>query len=132
MFDMLKRASTQAGATKLSGTETAAIVDSLSRSQAMIEFEPDGTIITANENFQAAMGYSLDEVAGEHHRKFVEPSYAASAEYARFWEELRNGETHELGILELALLLVVVAAGDVEGPSSRVGEVTLADRRPRR
>ena len=62
------------------------------RVQAIIDFEPDGTILTANENFLATMGYSLDEIQGHHHRMFVEPSYATSQEYARFWQRLREGE----------------------------------------
>jgi methyl-accepting chemotaxis protein len=60
--------------------------------QAIIEFELDGTIITANDNFLAAVGYSLDEIAGKHHRMFAEPDYAASREYTEFWDKLRRGE----------------------------------------
>ena len=64
----------------------------IGKSQAVIEFELDGTIITANENFLAAVGYSLAEVRGQHHRMFVQPEEAASPEYARFWEKLGRGE----------------------------------------
>jgi methyl-accepting chemotaxis protein len=64
----------------------------LSRSQAVIEFLTDGTIITANENFLAGLGYRLDEIKGQHHRMFVDPAYAISPEYSRFWERLRGGE----------------------------------------
>ena len=63
----------------------------LDRSQAVIEFELDGTIITANDNFLGALGYRLDEVRGQHHRMFVEPGYAASREYQQFWADLRAG-----------------------------------------
>ncbi|MBL0931443.1 MAG: PAS domain-containing methyl-accepting chemotaxis protein [Alphaproteobacteria bacterium] len=70
----------------------AAILSALDRSQAIIEFELDGTIITANENFLKAMGYSLDEVRGKHHSIFVAPAYAASPEYKDFWARLARGE----------------------------------------
>ena len=48
-------------------------VDAINKSQAVIEFELDGTIVTANENFLSVMGYSLNEIQGEHHSMFVEP-----------------------------------------------------------
>ncbi|KJB90207.1 chemotaxis protein [Skermanella aerolata KACC 11604] len=67
-------------------------VDAISKSQAVIEFELDGTIITANENFLGAMGYTLAEIQGRHHRMFVEPALAASADYMQFWDKLRRGE----------------------------------------
>jgi methyl-accepting chemotaxis protein len=70
----------------------AAILSALDRSQAIIEFDLNGTIITANENFLKAMGYSLDEVRGKHHSMFVEPAYAESPEYKDFWARLRKGE----------------------------------------
>lgn len=64
----------------------------LSKSQAIIEFKPDGTIITANENFLNAMGYTLAEIQGRHHSMFVEPSVKDSAEYRNFWAALGRGE----------------------------------------
>jgi methyl-accepting chemotaxis protein len=67
-------------------------VDAIMRSQAVIEFDLDGTIITANENFLKAMGYSLDEVRGQHHSMFCDAAYAASAEYKAFWAELGRGK----------------------------------------
>ncbi|MCI5048932.1 MAG: PAS domain-containing methyl-accepting chemotaxis protein [Rickettsiales bacterium] len=67
-------------------------LDAISRSQAVIEFELDGTIITANENFCAAMGYALEEIQGKHHSMFADPEYAKSTEYGNFWTRLRNGE----------------------------------------
>jgi methyl-accepting chemotaxis protein len=68
----------------------------------MIEFSPAGEILTANENFLALMGYGLDEIVGRHHRMFVEPSYALSAEYQDFWKRIAGGELaaaefHRLG-----------------------------------
>lgn len=67
-------------------------LSALDRSQAVIEFDVDGIILNANENFLGAMGYRLDEIKGNHHRMFVEPSYAASDEYAQFWRRLSQGE----------------------------------------
>lgn len=64
----------------------------ISRSQAVIEFSPEGKVLTANANFLAVMGYDLSEVVGHHHRMFVEPAYANSPQYAAFWERLRRGE----------------------------------------
>jgi len=67
-------------------------VDAIKKSQAVIEFNMDGTIITANENFLRTMGYSLHEVQGKHHSMFADPAYAASAEYRAFWDKLNRGE----------------------------------------
>ncbi|VAW95210.1 Methyl-accepting chemotaxis sensor/transducer protein [hydrothermal vent metagenome] len=67
-------------------------IAAIGRSQAVIEFNMDGTIIQANDNFLNTLGYSLDEIQGKHHRIFVEPEYAQSPEYARFWEKLNAGE----------------------------------------
>ena len=69
-----------------------AMVEAMGRSQAIIEFNLDGTIITANENFLKTLGYSIEQVVGKHHRMFCEPSYAASLEYRTFWEKLNRGE----------------------------------------
>ncbi len=66
-------------------------VQAIDGAQAMIEFEPDGTIVRANQNFLAATGYTLDEIQGQHHRMFCEDSYAESEEYAQFWTELARG-----------------------------------------
>ncbi|MDY3553297.1 methyl-accepting chemotaxis protein [Gemmata sp. JC717] len=60
--------------------------------QAVIEFNLDGTIMTANENFLNTMGYRLDEIRGQHHRMFVEPAEVASPEYREFWAKLNRGE----------------------------------------
>ena len=64
----------------------------IGKSQAVIEFELDGTIRTANENFLGAVGYTLDEIQGKHHRIFCESSYTGSPEYAAFWNKLGRGE----------------------------------------
>ena len=68
------------------------VLEAVGRSQAIIYFEPDGTIIEANENFLSVVGYRLDEIQGQHHSMFVEPGYAASHEYRAFWERLNRGE----------------------------------------
>lgn len=67
-------------------------IAAIGRAQAVIEFSLDGTILDANANFLSAMGYSLDEVQGRHHRMFVETEHAESAEYAGFWAQLNRGE----------------------------------------
>ncbi len=67
-------------------------VAAIGKSQAVIEFNLDGTIITANENFCKTLDYTLDEIKGKHHSMFAEPSYAASGEYRAFWEKLNRGE----------------------------------------
>ena len=66
--------------------------DAISRSQAVIEFELDGTVISANDNFLNAMGYKAEEVIGQHHKMFVDPAYQGSAEYRDFWDKLGRGE----------------------------------------
>lgn len=72
--------------------ELKAKLEALGRTQAVIEFELDGTIITANDNFLAATGYTLPEIQGKHHRMFVDPAHAATAEYQDFWRQLGNGQ----------------------------------------
>ena len=72
--------------------ELSAKLDALSKSQAVIEFNLDGTIITANQNFMGALGYRLDEIQGKHHSMFVDAEFRESAEYKDFWEALRRGE----------------------------------------
>ena len=67
-------------------------VEAISKSQAVIEFNPDGTIVTANENFLKTLGYSLGEIQGKHHSMFVEPATRESAAYREFWAKLNRGE----------------------------------------
>jgi methyl-accepting chemotaxis protein len=71
--------------------ETEARATALDRSQAVIEFALDGTILHANENFLEAMGYTLDEVVGRHHRIFCLPEEAGSFAYREFWRRLGSG-----------------------------------------
>ncbi|MDZ4778730.1 MAG: PAS domain-containing methyl-accepting chemotaxis protein [Planctomycetia bacterium] len=75
-----------------SNRDYAGVSNAVSKSMAMIEFKMDGTIITANENFLAAMGYSLDEIKGQHHSMFAEAEHARSSEYKAFWAKLNRGE----------------------------------------
>ncbi|WP_102959207.1 methyl-accepting chemotaxis protein [Mangrovicella endophytica] len=78
--------------TKLKSIEAGAKVDAIGRAQAVIEFTVDGTILSANDNFLKAMGYELSEIVGKHHRMFVPAATAASADYASFWQKLREGQ----------------------------------------
>ena len=78
------------------------ILRSLGRSQAIIEFQLDGTIINANQNFLALMGYSLPEIQGKHHSIFVERSYAENADYQEFWAQLNRGEFSQSQFKRLA------------------------------
>jgi methyl-accepting chemotaxis protein len=78
--------------TKTASNEYAAQIEAIHRSQAVIEFQLDGTIIAANENFLNAVGYTLEEVKGKHHSMFVDPAYRQSPEYREFWATLNRGE----------------------------------------
>ncbi len=74
------------------GSDAKAILAAMQRSQAIIEFDPQGKILTANENFCKTLGYELSEIIGQHHRIFVDPADAASAGYREFWVQLARGE----------------------------------------
>ncbi len=67
-------------------------IAAIGKSQATISFAMDGTVLDANENFLAVIGYSLDEIKGRHHRMFVDSVYQASEEYKEFWARLNRGE----------------------------------------
>ena len=69
-----------------------ALVAAIQKSQSIIEFNMDGTIITANESFLNLMGYSLSELQGKHHRIFCSKDYSESAEYQAFWDKMNQGE----------------------------------------
>ena len=64
----------------------------INKSQAVIEFNLDGTIRVANENFLKVMGYTIEEIRGKHHRMFADPAFAQSAEYREFWAKLGGGK----------------------------------------
>lgn len=72
--------------------EARATVGAISRSQAMIEFELDGTVVSANDNFLQTLGYTLEEIKGRHHRMFVQESESNSDAYRQFWAALNRGE----------------------------------------
>jgi methyl-accepting chemotaxis protein len=71
----------------------------LSQSQAIIEFRPDGTILNANANFLSVIDYTLAELQGQHHSLFIEPSYRESPEYRAFWDTLRGGQ-HQAAVFK--------------------------------
>lgn len=72
--------------------DPASVMNALDKSQAIIEFDTNGTIINANQNFLQTLGYSLSEIKGRHHRTFVDPDYGNSEEYQQFWQNLRDGK----------------------------------------
>ena len=72
--------------------ECAALITALDKSQAMIAFDPDGVVLTANQNFLGTLGYRLEEIKGKHHSMFVEPALRESPDYREFWAALRRGE----------------------------------------
>ncbi|HMN68513.1 MAG TPA: PAS domain-containing methyl-accepting chemotaxis protein [Bdellovibrionales bacterium] len=71
--------------------ESDAWITAIKRTQAVIEFALDGTVLNANDNFLAATGYEMDEIKGKNHRMFCEPEYAKSSEYKDFWKNLGAG-----------------------------------------
>jgi methyl-accepting chemotaxis protein len=77
---------------RLMNQDFAAISAASSRAQAVIEFNLDGTVVTANDNFLKTLGYTLDEIKGRHHSMFVDPAYRQSNEYSEFWSALNRGE----------------------------------------
>ena len=60
---------------------------------AIISFKPDGTILHANKNFLEALGYTLEEIVGQHHKMFCDKTYILSTEYSNFWRELKEGKS---------------------------------------
>ncbi|KQS78843.1 chemotaxis protein [Rhizobium sp. Leaf384] len=78
-------------ASKRRNAEADGKLAALSRAQAVIEFLPDGKILSANENFLAVLGYEAHEIVGRHHSMFCETEYTASASYDEFWRNLRSG-----------------------------------------
>ena len=90
-FKVIKFA-TDITAQKIQGMEDAGKIAAMGRAQAVIEFNMDGTIVTANDNFLGAMGYALPEIQGKHHSMFVTPADRDSAAYREFWASLNRGE----------------------------------------
>ncbi|GJD72861.1 methyl-accepting chemotaxis protein [Methylobacterium goesingense] len=79
-------------AVKVRNAEMQGQVEAIGRSQGVIHFDLDGTVLDANTNFLDVLGYGLSEIRGRHHRMFVDPAYAASAAYGDFWAALGRGE----------------------------------------
>ena len=77
---------------KFKSGDAQAVLDSLNRSQAVIEFDMNGKVLSVNQNFCDALGYQSLELIGKHHSMFVNPDYAKSADYQDFWAQLRSGK----------------------------------------
>ncbi len=90
MINIFKSGKTAAGGRD--AQEMLGMLAAIDKSQAVIEFQLDGTIISANQNFCATMGYTLEEIRGRHHSMFAEAGFAQSAGYRAFWEKLGRGE----------------------------------------
>ncbi|MFK0164543.1 methyl-accepting chemotaxis protein [Rhizobium sp. NPDC090279] len=73
-------------------SDASRILSAVSKSQAIIEFDLQGKVLTANENFCRALGYELKEIVGNHHRMFCEPAYVSTPAYHDFWARLGRGE----------------------------------------
>ena len=73
-------------------SDASRILSAMSKSQAIIEFDLEGKVLTANENFCRALGYELKEIVGNHHRMFCDPAYIATPAYHDFWARLGSGE----------------------------------------
>ncbi|WP_411905750.1 methyl-accepting chemotaxis protein [Rhizobium mayense] len=73
-------------------SDASRILSAVSKSQAVIEFDLQGKVLTANENFCRALGYELKEIVGNHHRMFCDPSYVTTPAYQDFWARLGRGE----------------------------------------
>lgn len=86
---------------KYSASQPRATLSSLSDAIAMIEFRPDGRILTANALFLEKMGYELTEIVGQHHRMFCTDELIHSPEYAQFWQRLGRGESFSDKFLRL-------------------------------
>ena len=73
-------------------SDASRILSAMSKSQAIIEFDLEGKVLTANENFCRALGYELKEIVGNHHRMFCDPAYIVTPAYHDFWARLGSGE----------------------------------------
>ncbi len=72
--------------------ESKGVIEGINATMAIIEFTPHGTVLTANENFLQTMGYRMEDIAGQHHRKFVPKDILVSDEYRIFWRDLAAGK----------------------------------------
>jgi methyl-accepting chemotaxis protein len=83
---------TDVSAAKVDALNKSRQIEQANRTQAVIEFKADGTVVEANANFLSAMGYTLDEIKGRHHSTFVDSAYRETADYRQFWRELNEGK----------------------------------------
>ncbi len=119
--------SSQTSLTQAQYDEAAALLKAIDRVQAVIRFRPDGTILHANQNFLDAMGYTLPEIEGKHHRIFVDPAYATTSEYNAFWQKLQTGQFHSGTFKRIAKdgseVWIVASYNPVCNPDGSVREV---------
>jgi methyl-accepting chemotaxis protein len=90
--EMLEGVNTMLEAIQNTTADYQSLLAAINKSQAIIEFKMDGTILTANDNFLNAMGYTLDELKGRHHSMLVEDAYRQSSDYRELWAKLNRGE----------------------------------------
>ena len=90
--EMLEGVNTMLDAIQKTTSDYQGQLAAINKSQAVIEFKMDGTILTANDNFLGAMGYTLDEVRGRHHSMFVDDAYRQTNDYRELWAKLNRGE----------------------------------------
>ncbi|MGU3495319.1 PAS domain S-box protein [Xanthobacteraceae bacterium A53D] len=86
------KVATDITAAKTHNADLQSQINAINRVQAVIQFQIDGTILDANENFLATVGYRLDDIRGQHHSLFMDPAERDTAEYRRFWDTLRSGQ----------------------------------------
>jgi methyl-accepting chemotaxis protein len=89
-------------AAKVRAADAQGKIDAIHRLQAVIEFDLEGRVLNANDNFLETFGYQLGEIVGQHHRMFCDGQYARTTEYADFWKHLANGESHSGDFKRLA------------------------------
>ena len=111
-------------------TDLRALMAAIDRSRARIEFTPDGTVLTANGLFLDLMGYSLSEVTGQPHGRFVSPAEQASEAYRAFWDALRRGESQTRAFKRFAkdgrAVWIQATYNPVRDRAGRVTRVSLA------
>jgi len=90
-YKVVKFATDITGA-KLKNADYQGQIAAIGKTQAAIEFNLDGSIVDANENFLKTLGYTVEEIKGRHHSMFVEPAYRESIEYKQFWRDLNEGK----------------------------------------
>ncbi|SCM70883.1 Methyl-accepting chemotaxis receptor [uncultured Pleomorphomonas sp.] len=128
---------------KLEDVKVQGEIDAINRAQAVISFEPDGTIVEANENFQKVMGYRSEEIVGKHHSMFVTAEERNSPAYRTFWEDLRAGqfksdEFHRVGkgnrdvFLQAIYNPIFDAAGQLVRVTKFATDITAVMERRRR